>query len=133
MSYPQARKETVLKKILPSQSHSIPKLARAEGISEGTLYVWRKAARAAGRLMPNDGHTPAGWTSVDTFAAVVETAALHEMELPRTVGIGGCIPRNFKAGDRPVSRRMTGTGVRPDGFTRPAKRISTRSSHWPGS
>ena len=30
--------------------------------------------------MPNDGHTPAGWTSVDKVAAVVETAALNEME-----------------------------------------------------
>jgi transposase-like protein len=81
MSYPKERKESVLKKMLPPQNHSIPEVARAEGISEATLYSWRKAARAAGRLMPNDGHTPAGWTSVDKFAAVVETAALNELEL----------------------------------------------------
>ena len=37
MSYPQARKESVLKKMLPPQSHSIPEVARAEGISEATL------------------------------------------------------------------------------------------------
>jgi hypothetical protein len=81
MSYPKERKESVLKKMLPPQNHSIPEVARAEGISEATLYSWRKAARAAGRFMPNDGHTPAGWTSVDKFAAVVETAALNELEL----------------------------------------------------
>jgi len=81
MSYPTERKESVLKKMLPPQSHSIPELARAEGISEATLYSWRKAARAAGRLLPNDAHTPTGWASAEKFAAVVETAALNEMEL----------------------------------------------------
>jgi len=40
MSYPNERKESVLKKMFPPQSHSIPELARTEGISEATLYAW---------------------------------------------------------------------------------------------
>ncbi len=60
---------------------SVRELAREEGISEATLYNWRKAARAEGRLLPDGDGTPAGWCSADKFAAVVETAALNEAEL----------------------------------------------------
>jgi len=97
MSYPKERKESVLKKMLPPQSQSIPELAMAEGISEATLYCWRKAARAAGRLMPNDADTPAGWTSADKFAAVVETAALNEMELATYSRHRGLYPAQIKS------------------------------------
>ncbi len=53
MSYPAERKEVVLKKMLPPNNKTIKELAREEGISEGTLHNWRKAARSEGRLMPN--------------------------------------------------------------------------------
>ena len=79
MSYPNERKEAVLKKMLPPQSQSIPVLATAEGISEATLYAWRKAARATGRLLPGN-RTPTGWTSADLFAAVVESSGMNETE-----------------------------------------------------
>ena len=81
MGYPKERKEAVLKKMLPPHNKSIPELAKEEGISEGTLYSWRKAARAEGRLMPDGDSTPQGWVSADKFAAVVETAAMNEVEL----------------------------------------------------
>lgn len=55
MSYPKERKESVLKKMLPPQSKSLRVLATEEGISEATVYGWRKAARAIGRLMPDRG------------------------------------------------------------------------------
>ncbi|WP_293726461.1 transposase, partial [Thiolapillus sp.] len=50
MSYPRERKEAVLKKMLPPNNKTIPEISKEEGISEGTLYNWRKAARAEGRL-----------------------------------------------------------------------------------
>ena len=81
MSYPKERKEAVLKKMLPPQNKTIKEIAQEEGISEGTLYNWRKAARAEGRLMPDGDRTPAGWTARDKFAAVVETASMNEAEL----------------------------------------------------
>lgn len=46
MGYPRERKEAVLKKMLPPNNKPIPEIANEEGISEGTLYNWRKAARA---------------------------------------------------------------------------------------
>ena len=46
MGYPAERKEAVLKKMLPPNNKTIKELAKEEGISEGTLHNWRKAARA---------------------------------------------------------------------------------------
>lgn len=81
MHYPKERREAVLKKMLPPNPKSIREIAREEGISEATLYNWRKAARAEGRLLPDGAGTPEGWTSADKFAAVLEMAALNEAEL----------------------------------------------------
>ena len=81
MGYPKERKEAVLKKMLPPHNKAIPELAKEEGISEGTLYNWRKAARAEGRLMPDGDRVPQGWVSADKFAAVMETGAMNEAEL----------------------------------------------------
>jgi len=67
----------VLQKMLPPNNRPIPVIAREEGISEATLYNWRKAARAEGRLLPDGDSTPAGWTSADKFAVVLETGS-HE-------------------------------------------------------
>ena len=81
MGYPKERKEAVLRKMLPPNNKTIPEIAKEEGISEGTLFNWRKTARAEGRLMPNGDTTPAGWCAADKFAAVVETASLNEAAL----------------------------------------------------
>ena len=78
MPYTKERKEAVLRKMLPPHNKSIPVIAKEEGISEPTLYGWRAAARAKGRLLPKGDTTPEGWTSADKFAAVVETASLNE-------------------------------------------------------
>ena len=81
MSYPEERKEAVLKKMLPPNNKSIPEIAAEEGICEGTLYAWRKAGRDSGRLMPDGDKTPQGWCAADKFAAVVETASMNEAAL----------------------------------------------------
>ena len=45
MRYPQERKEAVLKKMLPPHNKTIKELAEENGISDVTLYNWRKTAR----------------------------------------------------------------------------------------
>lgn len=77
MAYSKERRAAVIAKMLPPSSVAIPFLSRQEGISEATLYTWRGGARARGRLAPDAGERPAGWTSRDKFAAVVETASLN--------------------------------------------------------
>jgi len=58
MRYSAERKEAVLKKMLPPNNRRIREIAEEEGISEATLYNWRKAARAEGRLLPEGDQTP---------------------------------------------------------------------------
>ncbi|MCU7899177.1 MAG: hypothetical protein KZQ66_01210, partial [Candidatus Thiodiazotropha sp. (ex Lucinoma aequizonata)] len=43
--------------MLPPNNKTIPEIAKEEGICEGTLYNWRKAPRAEGRLMPDGDST----------------------------------------------------------------------------
>ena len=80
MGYSVERRESVLKKMLPPNNQSISSLSKEEGISDATLYIWRKQAREQGRLMPDSDTTPNGWTSRDKFAAVMETAAMNETD-----------------------------------------------------
>ena len=65
MRYPKERKEAVMKKMLPPNNKTIREIAREEGISEATLYNWRKAARAEGRLLPDGDSIPEGWSASD--------------------------------------------------------------------
>jgi transposase-like protein len=62
----------VLGKLLPPHNRSIEDVAREEGILVASLYLWRKQARAQGRLLPAAVHSPEGWSAQDKFAAVVE-------------------------------------------------------------
>jgi transposase-like protein len=96
MGYPAERKEAVLKKMLPPNNKTIKELSKEEGISEGTLHNWRKAARAEGRLMPNGDSTPQGWVSADKFSAVLETAVMNEAELSAYCRERGLYPEQIR-------------------------------------
>jgi len=96
MGYPRERKEAVLKKMLPPNNKPIPEIANEEGISQGTLYNWRKAARAEGRLLPDGDQTPQGWVSADKFAAVLETAAMNEAALSAYCRERGLYPQQIQ-------------------------------------
>lgn len=81
MQYSKERKEAVLKKMMPPHNRSIVELAREEGISEATLYIWRRQARERGLLLPDSDSAPEGWSARDKFNAVVESAGMNEAEL----------------------------------------------------
>ena len=81
MGYSLERRSAVLKRMLPPNNVAIRQLSREEGISEGTLYMWRAEARGKGQLLPDADAGPEGWPSRDKFAAVLETAALNETDL----------------------------------------------------
>ena len=94
--YSRERKEAVLKKMLPPHNRPIPEIAQEEGISQGTLYHWRNAARANGRLMPDGDRTPTDWCATDKFAAVVESAAMNEVELSAYCRQRGLYPEQIR-------------------------------------
>ena len=90
MRYSPERKESVLRKMMAPHNRPIKQLAQEEGISEATLFNWRKQAREKGLLLPDGDSGPEGWSARDKFAAVLETASLNETELAeycRTKGI----------------------------------------------
>ena len=81
MGYSPERKSAALKRMLPPNNMAIRQLSREEGIGESTLHKWRSEARENGQLLPNADAGPEGWSSRDKFAAVLETAALNEVDL----------------------------------------------------
>ena len=78
--YPPERKQAIINKMAEPNAISVPELARAEGISEATLYIWRNQARSQGKLLPDADAGPEGWSAQDRLNAVIETAAMPEAE-----------------------------------------------------
>lgn len=68
--------------MMPPQNRLVSELARESGITEQTLYTWRRQLRNQGIAVPGSGKNAEGWTSEDKFAVVLETAALNASELP---------------------------------------------------
>ena len=50
--YSAERKESVIQKMMPPHNIPIPRLAEETGISDVTLYNWRKQARVEGIAVP---------------------------------------------------------------------------------
>lgn len=80
-AYSAERKEAVLRRMMPPENKAVSTLARETGITEQTLYTWRRQLKNQGMPVPGDGKNPEGWSSEDKFAVVLETAALNEAEL----------------------------------------------------
>ena len=79
--YSAERKAAVLRKLLPPMNNSVAEVARQEGISDVTLYAWRKAAKQEGKPVPGDVKTTDEWSAEAKLAVVIETAGLSEIEL----------------------------------------------------
>lgn len=81
--YSAERKEALLRRLLPPESVPVAQLAREVGVSEQTLYNWRKKLKENGSQVSQSDHAIAteSWSSADKFAVVLETAALNEVEL----------------------------------------------------
>ena len=95
MRYSPERKDAVLRKMMPPHNRSIKQLAQEEGISEATLFAWRKQARDKGLLLPDGDSGPEGWSARDKFAAVLETATFNETELAEYCRSKGIYPEQL--------------------------------------
>jgi transposase len=94
---PQARKEAILTKMLAPHPQTISALSKQEGISEATLYNWRKQLRHEGRPVPEHDRTSENWSAQTKFAVVVETATLTETEMAEYCRSKGLYPEQIKA------------------------------------
>ena len=66
---------------MPPNPVSIPKLSGETGVSDVTLYKWRKSYRNKGVVVPGDKSKPENWSAGDKLAVVIETASFNEVEL----------------------------------------------------
>ncbi|WP_156645148.1 IS3 family transposase [Lentibacillus sp. JNUCC-1] len=79
--YSEEQKTAALKRMMPPQNESVKALSKETGISDVTLYKWRKEARASGNAAPGNGQTSDRWSSEDKFLVVMETYAMNEKEI----------------------------------------------------
>lgn len=79
--YSPERKEALLRRLLPPESIPLAQLAREAGVSEQTLYNWRRKLKEQGSLVPEPSKNVETWSSAEKFAVVLETAAFNEAEL----------------------------------------------------
>ncbi len=91
--YSQERKAAILKKLLPPHNRSVPDVSKEEGISEQSLYNWRKQLRDKGLPVPGNEHNSEQWSAKARFAVVVETATLSEAELSEYCRKKGLYPQ----------------------------------------
>ena len=97
MGYSPERKLAVLKRMLPPNNVPIQQLSQEEGIGASTLFSWRSEARSRGQLLPDADAGPEGWSSRDKFAAVLETAALNDVDLAEYCRKRGLYPAQITA------------------------------------
>ena len=81
--YSEEFKESIIQKMMPPNNVAVSQLVRDTGISDVTLYTWRKNAVSKGVLVPGDGKNPDQWTAENKLAVIIETAALNEAEMAK--------------------------------------------------
>lgn len=96
MSISKVRKESILLKMIVSQPLPIRLLSKQEGISEVTLYNWRKQLRQEGCPMPEQRPSET-WSSQAKFLVILETAKMTEIELSVYCRSKGLYPEQVKA------------------------------------
>jgi transposase len=80
MKYSRRIKESVLKKILPPENRSIPDVAREMGISDQTIYNWKKQAEN-GTLFLEDESSPVDTGIIERYNLLIESKSYDEEKL----------------------------------------------------
>ena len=76
----ELKEQLVIKMLLPS-NQSVSKVHLETGISEPTLYAWKKQYRERGFVVPSKSSHPNDYDARSQLAAVIKTAAMNEAEL----------------------------------------------------
>src|SRR6201982_1403486 len=83
-AYPEERREALVRRMMAPENALVSALARETGITEQTLYTWRRQAKGQG-------------LAVDKFAVVLETAPLNAAELAEYCRRKGLYPEQIAA------------------------------------
>src|SRR5258706_13487335 len=106
-TYSVERREALVRRMMPPENALVSALARETGITEQTLYTWRRQAKGQGLAVPGDGKNPEGWSSEDKFAVVLETAPLNAAELAEYCRRKGLYPEQIAAWRAPRQAAVT--------------------------
>lgn len=94
--YSEEFKEATVKKMMPPNPVTVSQLVRETGVSDVTLYKWRKQYRERGFAVPADDTNPENWKPQDKLAVVIETASLNEAELGEYCRSKGLYPEQIQ-------------------------------------
>ncbi len=79
--YSDEFKASVVTRMMPPNAVPVSRLSQETGVSDVTLYKWRKTYRDRGIAVPGDTRNPENWTAEDKLAVVIETASMNEAQL----------------------------------------------------
>lgn len=95
--YTDELKESIIKRMMPPNNESVSKISEETGVTEPTLYKWRKQARIKGQATPGNGQSSEQWSSEDKFLIVMETYSLNEVQLAEYCRRKGLFKEQVKA------------------------------------
>lgn len=94
--YSEERRTAILNKLLPPYNMTAAEVARQEGISEQTLYNWRRKIRESGKPVPGKTSSTENWSAEAKLAVIIETAPLSEAALSQYCREKGLYPEQVK-------------------------------------
>ena len=96
--YSQEFKAKVVEKIRPPNARKVADVHRETGVSEPTLYAWRREFQNRGMRcrVPPDPANPESWIGRDKLAVVIETAALNELAFSEYCRRKGLYPEQIE-------------------------------------
>ncbi len=81
MKYSKRIKESVLRKVLPPGNRSVPDVAREMGISEQTIYNWKKSAENGTLALDAEQTSPLSLGSTEKLALLLESRQKDEADM----------------------------------------------------
>lgn len=79
--YSEEFRYLIVSKMMPPQNQSVGDIAKETGLSDATLYTWRRQTREKGLVVPGGETNIEPWSIQDKFQIVLETSTLSEVEL----------------------------------------------------
>jgi transposase len=79
--YTKEYKKSIIKRMMPPNNEPVKALSEETGVTEVTLYKWRRESRNNGNATPGDGQGSEKWNSEDKFLIVMETYSMNQVEL----------------------------------------------------
>lgn len=72
MKYSKRIKQSALRKVLPPENRSVSEVAREIGISEQTIYNWKKSAENGTLILDAEQTSPVSLSSAEKLSLLVE-------------------------------------------------------------